>query len=161
MDVGPGAARTEGPGEGTGTPPKVDFYWQFLLHEDNLLQTRANIFFVAESMLAAAFATLVGEPAQTPIALACALFLCAVGFRVGYLWYRLYEIQKVGTLAELKKLVAAAEPQYAKIRQGRRDLGSVNEILGRKLPWALQMFWVGAAITAGWRLYPVVRGWLK
>jgi hypothetical protein len=125
------------------TPDQSKRIWEWLLHEDNLFTSRANFMLVAESMLIAAFASLL---AADPPHRAQLLVVASVGILVTISWFYTAVLQIVGTLEPIKTSLKQHLPEYGGIAS-RRKL-SVHLVIGGVLPALLICTWLALWVTS-------------
>jgi hypothetical protein len=119
---------------------EVQLLWQWSLHEDGLFTNRMNFFLVAESMLVAAYATLVaGTESSRSNA---PLIVASTGMAVALVWAYLAWYQVKRTMDPVKRELRQTLQVYTGIVRGRRLLLPANVAIGYILPALLVIMWI-------------------
>jgi len=116
----------------------AQFYWDWIIHEDNLFTNRANFFFVAEAMLLTGIAALIsGDVSECVIN----VYLFA-GIFTTFLWLYISVVHFLGTINPIKEKLRKCLPQYAQITEHRRKWGSIHLLIGITLPIVILAVWL-------------------
>lgn len=118
---------------------RVDRLWEWALHEDNLFISRANFFLVAESMLFAAFATLIASPSVKTLFI---LVFGVIGLVSSVVWIYLAWAQINLTMNPIKAKLRKLLPDYAGVTTLRRRFPPTNFVLGVAFPVTLLVVWI-------------------
>jgi hypothetical protein len=90
------------------------FYWEWLLHEEDILTARSNFFLVAEAMFFAAVASL-SPPGDIYIRFSV-LVLCAAGFLVTLVWLYVNAKHLALTGEQIRIRIRGLDPRVDELR---------------------------------------------
>jgi hypothetical protein len=112
------------------------FYWDWILHEDNIFTNRGNFFVVAEAML---FSSLSGFSAMITIE---KVTVCILGIFLSLIWLWVSAISIYITQKEIKRKLGETEPRWNEIRIKRRKWGKAHFLIGILLPSGFTVVWL-------------------
>ena len=123
---------------------EVEFVWNWLLHEDSLLTNRVNFFLVAESMLVAAFATLVASSNHRLLLASYAIAAAGVLFALMWWYVSKWSLRK--TVWRLRALARKGIPIYDEVCSGRKTPIGAHRLMGEYLPITIALMWVALTL---------------
>lgn len=121
----------------------VEFVWSWLLHEDNLLTNRVNFFLVAESMLVAAYATLI----TSHHLIVASHVVEAVGIVIAAMWWYVSRWSLRKTFWRLRAVARKGLPIYDLVCSGRKTPIGAHRLMGEHLPRLIALMWIILALV--------------